>query len=413
MRPALTPQQTVHGLCDSYTVERPIGTGGFGHTFLARRRSDGRAVNLKVLRIDRMDDWKALELFEREARALATLDHPHIPRHHEYFAFDGQQPLPPTAIGELDETPGALPELQLVLVQDYIPGRSLQQLIDEGLQLEGPRVAELLRALLGVLVYLHGLHPPIVHRDIKPSNIIITPEGEPFLIDFGAIQTRVQVGSSMGSTNVGTFGYFPMEQIMGKAAPASDLYSLAMTMLVTITGAPPERLPLDERTGKVGVHEVAPQLDTRLQAALDAMLEPIIGNRLPNAQTALDFLNGEIVLDRRRADDPQMTPVHIPLRAPSESLPHLRRSNLQWLWAASIGLGGLGAGLVYIVFFDALSETQLVRVSPLWLTPIVFGVGGIAGENHRSRHPLATACMWAGIGTILLIAFIYGIFPTL
>ena len=411
MRPVLTPQQTVHGLCDSYTVERPIGTGGFGHTFLARRRSDGLAVNLKVLRIDRMADWKALELFEREARALASLDHPNIPRHHEYFAFDGQQPLPPTAIGELDETPGSVPELQLVLVQDYIPGRSLKQLIDEGLQLDGARVRELLRALLEVLVYLHGLHPPLVHRDIKPSNIIITPEGRPYLIDFGAIQTRVQVGTSMGSTNVGTFGYFPMEQIMGKAGPASDLYSLSMTMLVTVTGAPPERLPLDERTGKIGVHEVAPQLDARLQATLDAMLEPIVGNRLPNAQTALDFLDGK--LPARAPSGPGLTPLRPRALSPSESLPHLRRSDLQWLWAAAIGLGGLGAGLVYIVFFDALSETQLVRVSPLWLTPIVFGVGGITGENHRSRHPLASAFMWAGIGSILLIAFIYGIFPTL
>ena len=124
------------------------------------------------------------------------------------------------------------------------------------------------------------------------------------------------------------------------------------------------------------------------------MLEPIVGNRVHSARAAVELL-----------DRPQ----HRALT--QRSGPH--RHGYQWLWAATIGVGGIGAGLLYLVFFDALSERALVRFSVLWLVPIVFGVGGIAGEASTRRHPMATAFLWAGLGSIVLVAFIYGVWPAL
>ena len=131
-----------------------------------------------------MSDWKALELFEREARVLAAIDHPNIPRHHEYFAYDGARALPPGELGReaIAEERGR--PLSLILVQDSVEGRSLQEWIDDDAPLSGLALEAILRTLLDVLTYLHGLHPPLVHRDIKPSNIILTSDGRPFLIDF-------------------------------------------------------------------------------------------------------------------------------------------------------------------------------------------------------------------------------------
>jgi eukaryotic-like serine/threonine-protein kinase len=116
--PALAPGQTIRGLRAGYTVERVLGEGGFGVAFLARR-DDGEAVVLKQLRVARMADWKALELFEREARVLAALDHPGVPRLHEFFALDGDRAREPSALG-------AAADPSLVLAQAYVEGRSLQ-----------------------------------------------------------------------------------------------------------------------------------------------------------------------------------------------------------------------------------------------------------------------------------------------
>jgi hypothetical protein len=96
--------------------------------------------------------------------------------------------------------------------------------------------------LLDVLEYLHGLDPPVIHRDIKPANIIVTADGTPRLVDFGAVQAEI-LDETGGSTIVGTAGYVSPEQLMGRAEPASDLYALGVTLVHLLTGVPPTELP--------------------------------------------------------------------------------------------------------------------------------------------------------------------------
>lgn len=134
----------------SYRLIRSLGVGGFGETWLGEREADGLAVAVKMLSLDRLSDWKALELFEREAKVLAELDHPAIPAVHDYFSQGvGEGSGPPTWF----------------LVQTYVEGRSLRQMIADRGRLSGAEAEALLRRILGILDYLHGRHPPVIHRE--------------------------------------------------------------------------------------------------------------------------------------------------------------------------------------------------------------------------------------------------------
>ncbi|MFB6351868.1 MAG: protein kinase, partial [Bradymonadaceae bacterium] len=142
---------------------------------------------------------KALELFEREVETLASLDHPQIPRFLDTFRRRGREGRPPV----------------FCLVQEYVAGRDLAAAIAGGEVWRESEVVALLDQLLGVVAYLHGHSPPIVHRDIKPDNLI-RRDGAPLaLVDLGAVQVA-SPQTIGGSTIVGTSGYLPVEQLMGR-----------------------------------------------------------------------------------------------------------------------------------------------------------------------------------------------------
>jgi serine/threonine protein kinase len=232
---------------------RELGHGAFGRTFLGRQREGDRAVAIKVLDRRGAADWKAYELFEREAAVLRTLRHHGIPEVHELFrdVWDG--------------APAAF------LVMEYVDGVSLGEMIEQHRQLEPAEVVHVFLELLGILDYLHGRVPPVLHRDIKPSNIIVRPDGTPALVDFGSVR-RVFLGAEeAGSTVVGTYGYMPYEQYMGQASPASDLYALGATFLHLLTGRPPRDFMTAE--GRIEVPDPLPG-DPRLTLVLAKMLRP-------------------------------------------------------------------------------------------------------------------------------------------
>lgn len=375
--------QRVPGPRATYTVTRKLGEGGFGVAFLAVDAL-GQRVVLKQLQLARMGDWKAMELFEREARVLTSLRHPNIPRCHEFFATDGDRPVPAAAVAQLGA--GA----SLVLVQDYVEGASLQARIDAGERLTGAEVEAILRTLLGVLDYLHNLHPPVIHRDIKPGNIVLTPAGAPMLVDFGASQERLRRESELGSTSVGTFGYFPIEQVLGKARPASDLYALAMTLVVALTHRPPEDLPLDPDTSKVLVTTAVPGLPDRLARALDGMLAPAVGGRLASAAAVLGVLDGGA----------PAVPAVAASTAVARPMPALE-------WKIPLWGGSLGAAAIYLAFFDSFSESELVQVSFIWGPLVAFGLGGKLTRVRR------TAWTWGLLAFVGLLVFFELVFPSL
>lgn len=405
----LKPGQVVRGVEGRYTVERALGEGSFGVAFLARRH-DGEAVVLKQLRLERMSDWKALELFEREARVLASLDHPGIPRLYEFFALEGELAREPSAL----YVQGARADVSLVIAQAYVAGRSLQAWIAGGGRWGADEAEAVLRRLLAVLQYLHSRHPPVIHRDIKPANVVLGGDGQAYLVDFGAIQDRLRTGTEAGSTMIGSFGFFPMEQVLGKARPASDLYALGMTMMCALTHAQPDELPLDEMTSKVLVRKAAPHLPERLARALEAMLEPVVGQRAGSAEAVLAILDAAPAALAARGGAVAPTPGAELVRMPVQALVPVKPSVPALVYWVPLA-GGLGAAaVIYTVAFNDFSERELVQVSYLWAPAVVFGWAlRMAARDPGDRDPLLTAVKRTAVAVAALVFFFQVIFPAL
>jgi hypothetical protein len=216
-----------------------------------------------------MGAWKNLDLIEREARTLQGLEHPGVPALLSSFTLDSDR----------DRT--------YVLVLRLAPGDSLQTLVDGGAwRPDDAEIEAIALRLLEIVAYLHERRPPVVHRDIKPANIVYErSSGAVNLVDFGAVRDTVLGGSTM----IGTFGYFPPEQFLGKTTPASDMYAIGTTLLLLLTGRPPSDLP---QRGLRIEWEKEVNAGPRLRALLSGVLRTEPEDRLDAAE-ALAVLRGE------------------------------------------------------------------------------------------------------------------------
>jgi serine/threonine protein kinase len=260
------PHTTFTSPSHVYAVVRELGKGGQGRTLLVEREGepDTRCV-LKLLRLEHVDDWKQVELFEREVATLAALDHPGIPRLIDRLEEDGR-------------TTG--------IVQTFVDGRTLAEQIAAHGPIGAARFERILRECLDILAHLHEQVPPVMHRDINPRNVMLGPE-RTFLIDFGA----VRVGGKTDMTSVGTFGYMAPEQLIGRPVPASDMYGLGMTMVSLAERRDVGDLPHDPSTGRVDVARLLESVEPRVRDVVLAMIEPGVGERLASPREALRRLD--------------------------------------------------------------------------------------------------------------------------
>ena len=214
-----------------YQLQRQLAHNPNRQTWLAQdlQAQPRQLVVVKLLAFSPQMQWEELKLFEREAQVLKNLNHPRIPRYRDYFAVN-------------QHTGDGLPWFGLV--QDYIPGASLQELLNQGQLFSEAKVRQIAIELLKILMDLHELSPPVFHRDIKPSNLIWGKDNKIYLVDFGAVQDRAKAEGAT-FTVVGTSGYAPPEQLWGRAVPASDLYALGATLIHLLTRTPPCELVQD------------------------------------------------------------------------------------------------------------------------------------------------------------------------
>lgn len=268
-------------LKDRFELKAALSRGAQGTTWRGIDRQTEQPVIVKTLDLSDAEDWKTLELFERQAQVLRQLDHPQIPAYIDAFqSQDGQQ---------------------YHLVQAQIPGELLDTLVDQNRpeatrKFDESKLVDFLRQMLDILDYLGELRPPVVHRDINPSSIILDPQGRYHLIDFGAVQNVLRAEHG-GSTMVGTTGYMPPEQLVGKAAPASDIYALAATAVALASGLEPGQIPIKRM--KLQIAEVL-DLPDYLVVLLDQMLEPTLEHRLCDTQAIRQALNTQNVPARLR-----------------------------------------------------------------------------------------------------------------
>jgi len=222
---------------DRYRIVRLLGSGGFGAVYLAEDVRLGRAVAIKEMDVARLGPDERLiaeQLFEREARMLASLDHPGLTRVWDYFQI----------------------EQRAFLVMEYVPGHTLRELlIGRGGPLDEPFVIECAIQLCAVLHYLHTRQPQVIFRDLKPANVMVVEQApgadgdglaqEPTfrLIDFGI--ARLFKPEQAGDTLIiGTPGYAPPEQYgQSQTDQRSDIYSLGATLHQLLSGQAPSSVP--------------------------------------------------------------------------------------------------------------------------------------------------------------------------
>ncbi len=251
---------------DRYAILEKLGQGGNSITYTAIDKKTNQQVAVKALSLTRLDDWKKIELFEREAKILQQLNHPAIPQYLDYFQTETET------------------DIDFYIVQQLAPGQSLAHLISQGWQPDETKIKNIARQILEVLVYLQQLTPPVIHRDIKPQNIIYQPAtGKLFLVDFGAVQDTYH-HTVMGSTVVGTYGYMAPEQYRGGAVLSTDLYSLGCTLLFLLTGESPAELP--QKKLKIDFRNHV-NIKRDFANWIDKLIEPNIKNRFPRAEAAL------------------------------------------------------------------------------------------------------------------------------
>jgi eukaryotic-like serine/threonine-protein kinase len=335
-----------------YQILGILGQGGTAITYAAKDLQSGQKVALKVLSLQRMQDFKVLELFEREAQTLKQLNHPAIPRYLDYFQVDE----PHTR--------------SFYLVQQLAIGQPLTILIERGWKPDEATVQQIAIQTLEILVYLQQLVPPVIHRDIKPQNLIYSEEGQILLVDFGAVQDTYHNTMTGGSTVVGTYGYMAPEQFCGQAVLSTDLYGLGTTLLFLLTQKPPSEL----HQRKLKIHfRSGISLSNRFADWLERMIEPVADDRFQSAVEALAVLNGQQAI--------------VPAG-------HLIRDR------------PMGSLITLIKEPDQL----LVNIPPLWLhKPWIQGLTLLAGTLLavtyvcliRLANPMLTAMMMEGLSSVL------------
>lgn len=252
-----------------YTLEREIGRGGMGAVWLGRDEVLGRDVALKRLGMAPGGSSPDLARAEREARLAARLNHPHVVAVYDLVTDDQAQ----------------------WLVMEYVEGATLSSLVQRDGALSPDRAAAVLRQAADALAAAHAAG--IVHRDVKPSNILVSPDGQVKLSDFGIARAEADASLTQTGLVTGSPAYLSPEVASGQqATPASDVWSLGATTFHALAGHPPYQVG-DNVLGAMYriVHEDPPRLDHAgwLTPMLEATMTTEPSDRWSMAQVR-DFL---------------------------------------------------------------------------------------------------------------------------
>jgi serine/threonine-protein kinase len=267
---------TITLLNNRYQVIQVLGAGGFGETSLAEdtHMPSRRRCVIKQLKpiVNNPYNHKMMEQrFQREAATLEILGRgsDQIPELYAYFAENGE----------------------FFLVQEWIQGQTLTEIVEsKGYQNE-TIVQEILLSLLSVLNYVHS--QGIIHRDIKPDNIILRAgDQKPVLIDFGAVKETIRTVANSPqhlthSMVIGTPGYMPSEQAVGRPVYATDIYSLGLTAVFLLTGKHPAELPTNLQTGEILWQDEAQQVSPQLAKVINQAIKPHASDRYSTASKML------------------------------------------------------------------------------------------------------------------------------
>ena len=351
---SLKPGETLH---DRYHIDSILGQGGMGAVYVAKDKS----LNVQVAVKENLFTTKEYaRQFEREARILASLRHPNLPRVTDHFVIPGQ--------GQY-------------LVMDFIEGQDLRERIeDKGVISEGEAVPWFLEAC-DALAYLHGRRPyPILHRDIKPGNIKVTPDNRAILVDFGLAKIADNSGTTTTGAKAMTPGFSPPEQYgTGSTDARTDVYSVGATMYACLTAEIPE----DSLERAMGREELTPlrKRNPRITPALARAIEKALAIRPEERyQSMIEFASAlgaaarasgsTLVRDFPYLERTVRTPITAGFADMPTRLPIEEKGETRW---PRIVIPLVAVGLIVIGAFYAL--------------PNLFGGSGISSSEDSTSTP--------------------------
>ena len=234
-----------------YRLTGLLGRGGMGEVYRAEDTKKGRTVALKILAEQYWQDEKFRTRFQRESRAAAVLQEPHVIPIHDWGEIDGH------------------PYIDMRLVE----GQTLEDLLSAG-PLRPARASFIIGGVAAALDAAHAAG--LVHRDVKPQNIIVTPSDFPYLVDFGIASAKGESGLTMTGMQIGTFAYMAPERFRDReASPAVDVYALACVLFECLTGEAPFRSGSMEQIMTAHLFTPPPQpslVNHRLSPAFDDVI---------------------------------------------------------------------------------------------------------------------------------------------
>ncbi len=244
-----------------YEILKEIGRGGMSVVYLAMDKRLNKQWAVKEIRKkgSNKNDEIVVNSLLAEANMMKKLDHPSLPR-----------------IVDIIDKGGTI-----YVVMDYIEGESLDKILNEyGAQSE-ELVIGWAKQLCDAFIYLHSQKPPIIYRDMKPANVMLKPEGNIKIIDFG-IAREYKEQNFADTTVLGTKGYAPPEQYSGQTDARSDIFALGMTMHHLLTG-------VDPRNGEpyAPVRLWNPEISEGLESIIDRCVKPAAEHRYQNCTELL------------------------------------------------------------------------------------------------------------------------------
>ncbi|MBD2358077.1 serine/threonine protein kinase [Tolypothrix sp. FACHB-123] len=348
-------------LQNRYRIIQILGQGGFARTYLVedqRRFNELCAIKELTPTTVGTSMWeKTQELFQREAAILYQIEHPQVPKFRERFEQDQR----------------------LFLVEDYVAGKTYRNILSErqalGQTLTEAEVLLLMGSLLPVLEHIHSRG--IIHRDISPENIILRDsDSKPVLIDFGVVKelaTRLQSPDSTAPvTSVGKLGYSPTEQMQaGQAYPNSDLYALAVTVIVLLTGREPRELFDDNQLSWHWQQFV--RVNPRFTQVINRMLNYRPSDRYQNATEVIQALQA---IDQPNVPIPNNTsnlqtvavggrqPQPVPSPSPNRPAPAIPPSNSSSVLDNPLAIGAIGSAVVILAGVGSWALVSSIRSQP-------------------------------------------------
>ena len=277
-----------------YELGDLLGRGGMAEVRSGTDVRLGRTVAIKRLRVDLASDPTFQARFRREAQSAAGLNHPNIVAVYdsgEEMAADGTH-------------------VQPYIVMEYVPGRTLREVLDDGRKLLPERALEIMVGVLAALEYSH--RAGIIHRDIKPANVMLTPSGDVKVMDFGIARAITEGTSSVTQTQavVGTAQYLSPEQARGETVDSrSDVYSAGCLLYELLVGRPPfvGDSPFSVAYQHVRETPEAPSVhDPDLPPQLDSIVMKSLAKRVEDRYQSADEMRADVqrYLDGQPVDAP-------------------------------------------------------------------------------------------------------------